>query len=78
MHHTTGAPLERVPRVPGNPSILGKAKYNTEDLRKTSLNFNNSQEIQNLSIGILKGAPAYLPQIIIVFLTSHLHTLKSE
>ena len=44
---STGAPLERVPWVPGNPSILGKAKYNKEVFRKPSLNFNDSQKIQN-------------------------------
>ena len=42
-----GAPLERVPQVPGNPSILGKAKQNTEVLRKLSLNISDSLKIQN-------------------------------
>ena len=37
-----GAPLEGVPQVPGNPSILGKAKQNAKVLRKPSLDFNNS------------------------------------
>ena len=39
IHPISGAPLERVPRVPGNPSILGKAKQNTKILRKPFLNF---------------------------------------
>ena len=35
--HKTGAPLEWVPRVYGNPSILGKTKQNSKIFRKSSL-----------------------------------------
>ena len=47
MSYVAGAPLERVPWVPENLSILGKAKQNTEVLRKPSLDFNDSQKIPN-------------------------------
>ena len=36
--YTTGAPLERVLQVPGNPSILKKAMQKSKILTKTSLN----------------------------------------
>ena len=40
--YLTGGPLARAPRVPGNQSILGKAKLSTKILRKPSLNFDNT------------------------------------
>jgi len=42
-----GAPLQQVPWVSGNPSILEKARQNANILRKPSLNFNNSYRMQN-------------------------------
>ena len=52
------APLERVPRVPGNPSILRKAMQKSEFLTNTSLNFDNfmNAEFRNPSIEFSIGA----------------------